>query len=79
MIDPIWDVREEDTWYKITARAACPRCAQAIEVASQRRKAAGPPDTPPLSVRVAADGTVELVAQGLFLPIATHHCTGVRG
>lgn len=69
-----WEVREEGTWYKLTARATCPRCGSAFEERSQRRKAAGPPPTPPLSVRVAADGTVELVGAGLFLPIVTHRC-----
>lgn len=76
MTDPAWDVREEGTWYQVTARATCPRCGQKFEERSQRRRAAGPPETPPLSVRVAADETVELVAQGFFLPIVTHRCAG---
>ena len=76
MTDPAWDVREEGTWFHVTARATCPRCGDGFEERSQRRKAAGPPDTPPLEVRVADDGTVELVAQGLFLPVVTHRCAG---
>jgi len=76
MTEPAWDVREEGTWYHVTARATCPRCSQPFEERSQRRKAAGPPETPPLHVQEAADGTVELVAQGLFLPIVTHRCPG---
>ncbi len=76
MTDPSWDVQEEGTWFHVTARATCPRCGQPFEERSQRRKAAGPPDTPPLSVQVAGDGTVELLAQGLFLPIVTHRCAG---
>ena len=76
MTDPSWDVREEGTWFHVTARATCPRCDQPFEERSQRRKAAGAPHTPPLSVQVAGDGTVELLAQGLFLPIVTHRCAG---
>lgn len=76
MADAAWDVKEEGTWYKVTARATCPRCGAAFEERSQRRKAAGPPETPPLDVRVADDGSVELVAQGFFLPIVTHRCDG---
>ena len=75
MADAEWDVREEGTWYKVTARGCCPTCGASFEERSQRRKAAGPPETPPLSVRVAEDGSVELVAQGFFLPIVTHHCS----
>ncbi|MEO5680738.1 MAG: hypothetical protein ABIS47_13840 [Acidimicrobiales bacterium] len=74
MTEPAWDVREEGSWYMVTARATCPLCGQAFEERSQRRRAAGPPDTPPLSVRVAADGTVELAAAGFFLPVVTHCC-----
>lgn len=74
MTDPAWDVQEEGTWYKVIARATCARCGGQFEERSQRRKAAGPPDTPPLHVRVAPDGEVELVAQGFFLPIVTHRC-----
>lgn len=74
--DAQWDVREEGTWYKVTARATCPRCGEQFEERSQRRKAAGPPETPPLEVRVADDGTVELVADRFFLPIVTHRCAG---
>lgn len=76
MSDPAWEVREEGVWYKVVARATCPTCGVPFEERSQRRKAAGPPDTPPLDVRVAADGTVELVATGFFLPIVTHRCAG---
>ncbi len=76
MSDPAWDVQEEGSWYKVTARATCPLCGRQFEERSQRRKAAGPPDTPPLSVRVAQDGTVELAASGLFLPVVTHRCDG---
>jgi hypothetical protein len=71
-----WDIREEGTWYKVTARGTCPACGALFEERSQRRKAAGPPETPALSVRQAADGTVELVAEGFFLPIVTHTCQG---
>jgi len=70
-----WDVREEGTWYMVTARATCPRCAAVFEERSQRRRAAGPPETPPLAVRVAEDGSVELVATGFFLPVVTHRCS----
>ena len=69
-----WDVQEEGIWYKVTARATCPRCGQRFEEQSQPRKAAGPPETPPLEVRDNGDGTVDLVAAGLFLPIASHRC-----
>jgi len=72
--DAEWDVQEVGTWYRVTARATCPRCGELIEETSQRRKAAGPPETPPLSARVADDGSVELVARGFFLPIVTHRC-----
>ncbi len=76
MAEAEWDVCEEGTWYKVAARATCPTCGALFEERSQRRKAAGPPETPPLSVRVADDGTVELLAQGFFLPVITHRCTG---
>jgi len=76
MADAAWEVREEGTWYKVTVGATCPRCGERFEDKSQRRKAAGPPDTPPLDVRVVADGTVELVATGFFLPVITHRCAG---
>lgn len=76
MAEAQWDVREVGTWYKVVVRATCPRCGALFEERSQRRKAAGPPDTPPLSVRVADDGTVELLAQGFFLPVVTHRCSG---
>ena len=69
-----WEVREEGTWYKVTAWGTCPACGARFEERSQRRRAAGPPETPPLDVRQATDGTVELVAQGFFLPIVTHRC-----
>ena len=74
MADAEWEVREEGTWYKVVARGTCPSCGALFEERSQRRKAAGPPETPRLDVRVAEDGTVELVAQGFFLPIVTHRC-----
>ena len=74
MAEVEWDVREEGTWYKVTARATCPRCGARFEERSQRRKAEGPPDTPALDVRVADDGTVELLAAGFFLPVVTHRC-----
>ena len=76
MADAEWDVQEEGVWYKVAARGTCPRCGAVFEERSQRRRAAGPPDTPPLEVREAADGTVELVAEGFFLPIVTHRCGG---
>jgi len=71
-----WDIQEKGIWYAVTARARCPRCGEQLEVQSQRRKAAGPPDTPPLEVRDNGDGTVDLVAAGLFLPILSHRCAG---
>lgn len=74
--DARWDVHEEGTWYEVTARATCPRCGEEFEERSQRRKAAGPPETPPLEVLVADDGTVELRAERFFLPIVTHRCAG---
>ena len=74
MAEAEWDIREEGPWYKVTARATCPRCGGRFEERSQRRKAAGPPDTPPLDVRVTDDGTVELLAAGFFLPVVTHRC-----
>lgn len=76
MADAGWDVKEEGTWYKVTVWATCPRCGTRFEERSQRRRAAGPPDTPPLDVRVADDGSVELLAQGFFLPVVTHRCDG---
>ncbi len=76
MTDPAWDVQEEGSWYKVTAGATCPQCGEQFEERSQRRKAAGPPETPPLEVRVAGDGTVELLARGFFLPVVTHRCSG---
>lgn len=76
MTDPAWDVQEVGIWYEITARGTCPRCGQPFEERSQRRRAAGPPDTPPLEVRLADETTVELVAPGFFVPIATHRCPG---
>ena len=76
MTEPAWDVQDEGTWYKVTARATCPRCGQDFEEGSLRRKAAGPPEPPRLEVRVTADGTVELVGERLFLPIVTHRCSG---
>ncbi len=76
MTDPAWDVQEVGIWYDITARATCPRCGQAFEERSQRRRAAGRPDTPPLELRVVDATGVELVAPGMFLPIATHRCPG---
>ncbi len=76
MTDARWEVAEEGSWYKVTARATCPTCGVPFGERSQRRKAAGPPDTPPLSVQVADDGTVELVAEGFFLPVVTHRCAG---
>ncbi len=76
MTEPAWDVKEEGTWYKVTARATCPRCGEVFEERSQPRKAAGPPPTPPLTLRTADDGTVDLVGEGLFLPIITHRCSG---
>ncbi len=75
MTKPFWDVQEEGTWYRVTARATCPRCDEPLEDSSLRRKAAGPPETPRLEVRVADDGTVELVGERLFLPILTHRCS----
>ena len=75
MAEAEWDIREEGTWYKVTARGTCPRCGVRFEERSQRRKAAGPPDTPSLDVRVADDGTVELLAAGFFLPVVTHRCS----
>ena len=76
MTEPTWDVQDEGTWYRVTARATCPRCGQLFEEGSLRRKAAGPPETPRLEVRVVDDGTVELVGERLFLPIVTHRCAG---
>ena len=76
MADAEWDVREDATWYHVTARGTCPRCGAVFEERSQRRRVAGPPDTPPLEVREAADGMIELAAQGSFLPIALHRCEG---
>jgi len=76
MTDAEWEIREEDTWYMVTARGACPRCGARFEETSRRRKAAGPPDTPPLAVQVADDGNVELVAAGFFVPVVTHRCVG---
>jgi len=69
-----WEVREDGVWYLATARATCPTCGAGFEETSRLRKAAGPPETPPLEVRLAADGTVELLGAGLFLPIVTHRC-----
>lgn len=69
-----WDIREEGAWYKVTARGTCPKCGALFEERSQRRKAAGPPERPHLEVRESPDGTVELVAEGFFLPIVTHRC-----
>jgi len=74
MADAAWDVQEQGIWYKVTARATCPRCGVQFEEQSQRRKAAGPPETPPLEVRTNDDGSVDLVAAGLFLPVVTHRC-----
>lgn len=75
MADAEWAVKEDGTWYQVTARATCPKCGESFEERSQRRKHAGPPETPPLDVRVASDGSVELVAEGFFLPIVTHRCS----
>jgi len=69
-----WDIKEEGSWYEVTARGTCPKCGAVFDERSQRRRAAGPPETPPIDVRVADDGSVELVAQGFFLPIVTHRC-----
>lgn len=74
MSEPAWDVREEGSWYKVVARATCPSCGEVFEERSQSRMAAGPPETPPLSLRIADDGSVELCADGFFLPVATHRC-----
>jgi nitrogen-specific signal transduction histidine kinase len=74
--DTEWDVQEKGIWYVVTARATCPLCGASFQERSERRKAAGPPDTPPLSVRDNGDGTVDLVAAGLFLPLVSHRCAG---
>jgi hypothetical protein len=58
----------------VTARGTCPRCGETFEERAERRKAAGPPPTPPLEVRANDDGTVDLVAAGLFLPVVSHRC-----
>jgi hypothetical protein len=69
-----WDVQERGIWYVVSARGTCPRCGETFEEQSQRRKAAGPPETPSLEVRANDDGTVDLVAAGLFLPVVSHRC-----
>ncbi len=69
-----WDIQEKGIWYVVTARATCPRCGELLQEESQRRKAAGPPATPPLELRENGDGTFDLVAAGLFLPILSHRC-----
>ncbi len=79
MADAAWDIKEEGSWYTVAARATCPRCGAVFEERSQRRRAAGPPETPALSVRVAEDGTVELLAERFFLPIVTHRCDDQEG
>jgi len=76
MAAPEWDVQEKGIWYQVTARATCPRCGAPFEEQSQRRKAAGPPETPALEVRQNDDGTVDLLAAGFFLPVVTHRCAG---
>ncbi|MDQ6617985.1 MAG: hypothetical protein M3083_25385 [Actinomycetota bacterium] len=61
----------------MTARATCPQCGAGLSYEDRRRVLAGEPETPPLSVSVTNEGTVELSAAGLFIPLVVHQCEGV--
>lgn len=73
-MDPRWEVEDDGVWYLVTARASCPHCGAELSHQDKRRLAAGPPETPPLTLRVTGPTTVELSAAGFILPIVEHRC-----
>jgi hypothetical protein len=69
-----WEIEEDGPWYRVTARATCPNCGAPLSHEDLRRVAAGPPETPELTLTVAADSSVELSAVGYIFPMLTHRC-----
>ena len=69
-----WEVEEDGVWYRVTARATCPKCGLEFSHREERRVAAGMPHRPELIVTVNPSGTVELSAVGSILPMVEHTC-----